>query len=65
MQEGIDEETLKALEEQKVLKNAIKKATIKNLDGEYDIKRMKQLFYSQFYLYQGLGQLRNHRGYNP
>ena len=55
MQEGLDEETFKALEEQKVIKNAIKKATIKNLDGEYDIKRMKQLFYSQFYLYQGLG----------
>jgi len=50
-EEGMDEESIKALEEIKVTKAAFKKATILTLDGEYDIKRMKQLFYSQFYLF--------------
>lgn len=52
------------MEAQKIQKAALKKAAIMNLDGELDIKRMKQNFFQQFYLMSGLASLRNLKRYN-
>ena len=62
--EGLNEDEINMIEATKVRKAALKKATIMNADGEFDLKRMKQNFFSQFYLMTGLASLRNLKCYN-